>query len=255
MNMDGIEWKRKKWGVFARIWFYFNEWAGSLLADHLIADHPKIQERYSGRRKSSDVTMIPYGADDVTQADELLIKQYGLQANEYAVYIARPEPENSLFEVVTAFSKTSRGYPLIILSRMMPETNKFHKKVMSEASDEVQFLGAIHEREIVNALRYFSKYYIHGHTVGGTNPSLVEALGAGSPVLAHANEFNRWVAGEGAHYFNTAEELETMFDSFVTNQHQLESLRTMSKCRFLDSFTWDRILSEYERLLTKYLQS
>ena len=75
--------------------------------------------------------------------------------------------------------------------------------------DEVMFVGAIYDLPVVQALRFYARFYVHGHTVGGTNPSLVEALGAGSPVLAHANRFNRWVAGEKALFFSSETECET----------------------------------------------
>ena len=98
-------------------------------------------------------------------------------------------PANSILEIVTAFSRKPRGMKLVVLGRYDPEMS-YHKQVMDAASDEVMFPGAIYDKATVSALRFHSALYAHGHQVGGTNPSLVEAMGAGSAVLAHGNHFN-----------------------------------------------------------------
>jgi hypothetical protein len=97
---------------------------------------------------------------------------------------------DSILEIVAAFSRKPRGMKLVVLGRYDPEV-PYHKQVMDAASDEVMFPGAIYDKAAVSALRFYSSLYVHGHQVGGTNPSLVEAMGAGSAVLTHGNHFNR----------------------------------------------------------------
>ena len=120
------------------------------------------------------------------------------------------------------------------------------------ASDEIVFLGAIYNKEIVRALRFHARLYVHGHQVGGTNPSLVESLGAGNAVLAHDNPYNRWVAGDGACYFkddaSCAVQLERILDDFVL----LESMAVAGRIRHSQAFTWEQVLAEYEDLLIKW---
>jgi glycosyltransferase involved in cell wall biosynthesis len=95
--------------------------------------------------------------------------------------------------------------------------------------------------------------YVHGHQVGGTNPSLVEALGAGNPIVAHDNRFNRWVAGEGAAYFRDAASFSALMDELLPAAPRLDSLRQHGMRRFKDRFRWNRVLHEYEDLLMHHL--
>ena len=105
----------------------------------------------------------------------------------------------------------------------------------------------------LEAMRFHSTAYIHGHQVGGTNPSLVEALGAGNAVIAHDNRFNRWVAGEGAVYFDSAESLSALMRELLSSAMALENLRRLGELRFVSAFTWPSILEQYERLLERFL--
>lgn len=252
INMDGIEWKRAKWSALERAWLYVNERMGCWLGNHLIADHPEIQNHLATRVSANKITMIPYGADLVVSADQELLVPYGVQPEKYALVVARPEPENSIFEIVSAFSQKPRGFELLLLGRY-EESHLYHKKVMDAASNEVRFLGPIYDKPVVEALRYYTRLYVHGHQVGGTNPSLVEALGAGSAVLAHDNKFNRWVAGPGAHYFSDTDSCSREFDRLLGNQDELLSMKQASLTRHEEDFTWEKILGTYEQLLARWI--
>lgn len=250
INMDGIEWRREKWGAIAKTWFWLNERAGCWIGNHLVADHPKIKEHLATRVSAEKISMIPYGGDEVTEADETLLAPYGLEPWRFSVVIARPEPENSFLEMVRAFSIRPRGHRLVVLGNFTPDLNAYHRQVMDAASDEVIFPGAIYESLVVQALRFFSCFYMHGHRVGGTNPSLVEALGAGCAVIAHDNHFNRWVAGTGAAYFKDESDCAALFDRLLGDDEALARMKAGSRTRFMEHFTWPRILREYEELLT-----
>lgn len=252
INMDGIEWRRDKWGAIAKTWFWLNERAGCLVGNHLIADHPKIKDHLATRVRAEKITMIPYGGDEVTNADPTLLKAYGIEPENFSVIIARPEPENSFLEMVRAFSKKTRNHKLVVLGNFSPESNPFHKQVMAAASNEVIFPGAIYEAPVVQALRFHSRFYLHGHRVGGTNPSLVEALGAGCAVIAHDNHFNRWVAGPEAAYFADESACANLFDRLLTDDDTVLLMKAASCKRFHERFTWDRVLREYEELLTRW---
>lgn len=255
INMDGIEWKRQKWRALERAWLYLNDWLGCLLGNHLIADHPEIARHLQTRVPADKITMIPYGADKVTAADAALLGEYALQPDQYAIVIARPEPENSILEIVEAFSRKPRGLKLALLGRYDPETTPYHRRVLDAASDEVMFLGPIYEKAKVDALRKFALLYIHGHSVGGTNPSLVEALGAGLPVLAHDNAFNRWVAGEEARYFSSTDSCAALFDALLSDSSLLSLMGAASSRRHLERFTWEQVLGDYESLFRPFLSS
>lgn len=253
-NMDGIEWSREKWGPIAKAWFYLNDWAGCWLGNHLIADHPEIARHLSTRARKAKITTIPYGGDSVESADPQSVEALGLTPGRYLTLVARPEPENSILDVVRGFSMRPRGYALAVLGNYDCERNAYHRAVQEAASAEVKFLGAIYDKTKVQALRFHSAAYVHGHRVGGTNPSLVEALGASNPVLAHDNKFNRWVAGASARYFSDAQSCSTMLDEILASEEVRLQMREGSRKRFLEAFTWPDVLKQYEELLERFLR-
>ena len=124
----------------------------------------------------------------------------------------------------------------------------YHAELKAAASDEVIFPGAIYEHPKVQALRKHARFYIHGHRVGGTNPSLVEALGAGNAILAMNNDFNAWVAGKGATYFNTVEDCAESITKLFADGDLASTLRAGAEAQF-EAFTWPAILAQYEALL------
>lgn len=253
-NMDGLEWRRDKWNMPERVWLWLNERFGCWLGQHLIADHPCIKDHLATRVPASKITMIPYGAHHITSANVELLVPFNLAAGEYSVIIARPEPENSILEMVQAFSRKQRDHTLMVLGKF-EDDNVFHQQVLAAASREVKFVGAIYDTEVVGALRFFCRFYLHGHKVGGTNPSLVEALGAGNAVIAHKNKFNRWVAGDGAAYFENSAECARLFDILLEDDVVLAQMRTASRLRFSANFTWPQVLAEYELLLESWLST
>lgn len=253
INMDGIEWSRAKWGPVAKTWFWLNDWAGCWLGNHLVADHPKIKVHLSSRVREDKITMIPYGADAVADAPVDAVHALGLEPGRFLSVIARAEPENSLLEIVSGFSLKPRGYQLAVLGKYEPEKNAYHRAVMEAAGPEVIFLGAIYDKAVVQALRFHSAAYIHGHQVGGTNPSLIEAMGAGNPVIAHDNQFNRWVAGDSARYFSSADDCSDRLDEVLSRPEVLGEMKVGILRRHQEAFTWENVLAEYEVLLSKWL--
>jgi glycosyltransferase involved in cell wall biosynthesis len=254
INMDGIEWKRDKWGKLERAWLYLNDWAGCLIGNRLIADHPAIARHLATRVPESKIATIPYGADPVDAVDPAPVRALGLTPGAYLTLIARPEIENSVLQIVRAFSAKPRGVTLAVLGNYQPKTVPYHREVMDAAGPEVRFLGAIYDAPTVQALRRWSLLYVHGHTVGGTNPSLVEALGAGNAVLAHQNRYNYWVAGPEAMYFGTEAECRAAFDDILFEPDRLAEMAIGSALRHLEEFRWDRVLLRYEQLLARLIR-
>jgi glycosyltransferase involved in cell wall biosynthesis len=252
MNMDGLEWKRAKWSYLQRLWLRLNEQMGILLSDHLIADHPEIGKHLARYTSEERITVIPYAAEEVTEADPTLVKALGLEPQEYVIVIARAEPDNFLLEIVRGFSQKPRGLKLVILGRYSPDTNSNHRRVMDAAGPEVLFLGSIYEVDLVRALRLFARAYIHGHRVGGTNPSLVESLAAGNPVIAHDNRFTRAVAGEQQEYFTSAEDLSLTLDRVLGDPERLNQMAMTSRSRHGEFFIPATVLTAYETLLERF---
>lgn len=252
MNMDGLEWRRAKWNWIQRAWLYANERLGCALSDHLIADHPEIARRLARRVTASRISTIPYGADPVTSSDPSILSRYHVRPYQYCLIVARPEPENSILEMIQAFSHHPRKHALLVLGDVTPRTCAYHSKLIRAASNEVSFLGALYDRRTLTTLRRYCTLYLHGHQVGGTNPSLVEAMAAGSPILAHDNPFNRWVAADASRYFTDSESCLRELNALLENTPKLRSLAAKAEERFHRHFRWESILPLYESLLAEY---
>jgi len=248
MNMDGIEWKRGKWGRIAKFWFWLNESFGRMFSDLMIADHPEIEKHLRRFGTKKPIVMIPYGSHEITEAmvDEKILTLWNLTKNGYALVIARVEPENSVLEIVQGFSMQKRNFKLVIVGPV-EEKNAYHTEVLKAANSEVIFTQAQYDVTVTRTLRFFAKFYCHGHTVGGTNPSLLESMGAGSAILAHDNLFNQWVAGDGAKYFKNAEECGRMMGEMESAG--LNTGRDLVYNRFQAQFRWGNILDLYEKSL------
>ena len=257
MNMDGMEWQRAKWGMLEKAWLYVNERAGCRLSQHLIADHPHIGRHLQTRTRPEKISVIPYGSDlierrlgESTVEQQTVLERIGVVSKRFATVIARAEPENSIIDIVRAFSSKPRDMRLVVLGTYYPDRVKYHADVFAAASPEVVFPGAIYDKFTVETLRRHSLFYFHGHQVGGTNPSLLEAMGAGNAVLAHDNFFNRWVAQNGALYFSDAAGCERAIEQTLADPLQCAKRGELNRSRAEDVFNWDEILQSYMELLT-----
>lgn len=253
INMDGIEWARSRWGRLRQAILWSNERVACWIGDELIADHPEIRRYLLTRAPARKITTITYGAAAVEQASPEFPRSLGLEPGRYLTLIARPIPENSILELVQGFSARPRNVDLVILGNYRPDEDEYHRAVVEAASDQVRFVGAIYEPESVQALRFHSLGYLHGHTVGGTNPSLVEAMGAGNPVIAHDNPYNRWVADAAGIYFSDVAEADAAITRLSEEPGLSAELSAAARSRHAAEFTWEHVAGQYEELLFKVL--
>lgn len=252
INMDGMEWTRRRWGVLRQGILLGNERFAGLVGSVLIADHPHIAtylRRHFGSRR---VVTIAYGAHAVHDAPTRPLEDLGLTPGGYVSVICRPIPENNVLEIVQAWSRSRRGLDLVVLGTFDP-SDPYHAQVLAAASGEVRFLGAIYDPDVVSSLRFHSRAYVHGHTVGGTNPSLVEAMAASNAVIAHDNVYNRFVAGEGNRFFESADDLARHLDTLLDDDAALSSMGRASRSRYEHEYTWEHIGGLYESVLLRAL--
>ncbi len=248
INMDGMEWTRARWGLAKQGILLGNERFAGWVGDLLIADHPEIARylrRHFGRRR---VVTIAYGAHEVTSAPSGPTRELGLVPGGYAMVVCRPIPENSVSEIVAAWSRRPRGMQLLVVGPYSEE-DPYARQVRAAASAEVLFPGPIFDPERLSALRFHAAWYLHGHTVGGTNPSLVEAMAAGNAVIAHGNVYNRWVAGSDNEYFTTEDDLARLLDRLVSDEDRRRAMGESSRSRYRAEFTWTHIGDQYEEAL------
>ncbi len=251
VNMDGIEWRRSKWSILVRIWFYINEHLAMWLGDILVADHPVIAERLCRKVDPARVIMIPYGAHRIVEPELQFLEAEGLDPSGYALVVARPEPENSILEIVQGFVAAKLPGKLVLLGEYDTSRNRYHRAVVASANQQVHFLGAIYDQTKVETLRSQAWLYIHGHQVGGTNPSLVEALAAQCPILAHDNPYNAWVAGADMAFFRDAASCAGQLKALCGDSARLGRMRHAAKERFEALFQLEPMYERYLEVLTK----
>ncbi|MBY0464127.1 MAG: DUF1972 domain-containing protein [Burkholderiales bacterium] len=252
LNVDGLEWARTKWGVLARTYLRWMEWVSSWAPSRIIADAQAIADHFRGRfPRAVPCSFIAYGADemDATLHDPALLNAWGLMPRQYALVVARPEPENHVLEMIRGYRQSGRVEPLVVVGDVQPVT-KYQELLLAEASDQVKFLGGVYDAAVLSCLRVNAACYLHGHSVGGTNPSLLEALACGNPTIAHDNPFNREVARDAAWYFSSLSELASCL-SQVMDMPEAARITAQIRSRQVirDHYTWDGIADAYAHLI------
>ncbi len=245
VNMDGLEWKRTKWSSFAKLYLRINEWFAARFAKKLIADAQGILEHLdSAYNISHKAVMIPYGAVLCDEQPNIeIVKELGFTPNEYYLIVCRLEPENHLKEIILGFVESNSKSQLIIVGDHKCGT-KYVEELVEMSDARVLFIGTIYDQEKLNSLRYYCKTYLHGHSVGGTNPSLLEAMAVGNSVIAHDNIFNREVTGEQAIFFSNPYELANTFNQLEDNG-TCDQQKLQLKNRIETIYNWEIIVDTY----------
>lgn len=252
INVDGLEWARSKWGRGARAYLRCMEWVTTRAATRLIADAEAIAQRFRETYpRGAPSSFIAYGAELVQaqDVDPSVLAVWGLEAYRYMLVVARPEPENHILEIIQGYVMHGGEWPLVIVGDVSGAT-AYQQQLKQHASDRVRFVGGIYDAGQLASLRVHAACYLHGHSVGGTNPSLLEALACGNWVLAHDNPFNREVARDAAEYFHTPEELARSLDQVVAQADALQAGRSQrARDIVAEHYTWDGIADAYEALM------
>jgi len=207
-NLDGLEWKRAKWSKLIQKLTKKLEKYGVKHSDYLIADNVGIQD-YIRQEYNLEAEVISYGAVDILPPNDTYLNQYGITKGTYFLTIARLEPENNLEIIFDGYISSNKKAPYYVVGNHNTAYGKFLKKKYKNKG--IIFLGGIFNKIHLDNIRYYSKLYIHGHSVGGTNPALLEAMAAKTLILAHNNQFNKSVLGENAFYFSSSDELSKLF--------------------------------------------
>lgn len=251
INMDGIEWARAKWNFAGKIYFKIMEAIAVRIANRIIADAEGIKQFLQDRHKHiSPCSVIPYGANVVDSAPDIsLFSGLNLQPNQYYLIVCRLEPENYVLEIIKGFAAAESKLPLVVVGNNKTDTP--YIKMLKAVNDRhIMFIGVVYDKAKLWALRYYCKAYFHGHSVGGTNPSLLEALGCGNIVIAHDNLFNREVVGESGLYFKTADEIPSLI-SLVENMDDKQRADVSNKARQIikERYNWDIVTDMYLKTL------
>lgn len=208
-NMDGMEWKRTKYNKWVQRFLRFSEWLVVRMSHQLVADSLGIQA-YLARRYRKEAFYSAYTATIPAQYDTAILDHHHLAPGAYDLLIARMEPENNIEMVIEGHRQSASAVPLIIIGGIHASYGQY--LFLKYNSPNIQFRGAIYDKEVLDNLRHHSRFYFHGHSVGGTNPSLLEAMACGCRIIAHDNEFNNTVLNGEALYFKTPGELKQVME-------------------------------------------
>ncbi len=201
-HVDGLEWQRGKWGPTGQRYYRMAESLAVRWSDALIADAQGIADYYS-REFSAETELIAYGAPITKPEDAVRIAELDLAPGKYHLVVARFEPENHVLEAVQGYVASRAELPLVVVGSA-PYADEYTAKVYAAADDRVRLLGGVWDQEQLDQLYAHALTYLHGHSVGGTNPSLLRAAGAGAYTLAFDVSFNREVIGDQGEYWRSA---------------------------------------------------
>lgn len=249
-NMDGMEWKRSKYSKKVQKFLQFAEKKAIKSSHYLIADSLGIK-KYIEEKYHKDATYIAYGAEPFTTAREDVLEQYNVTKYNYNLIIARFEPENNIEMILDGIVESQDHKVVLIIGN--PDNNFGNRlKKKFETYNNIQFIGAIYNKEHLDNLRCFSNIYFHGHSVGGTNPSLLEAMAAKAMIAAHKNEFNYSVLENRALYFSNASEVKKLVQTL--KREHFENLIQDNFDTIINEFNWNKINESYLKLFEKSIR-
>lgn len=248
-NMDGLEWKRSKYSALTRRFLKYAERLAIKHSDHFVADSLGIQT-YLQNQFGINSTYIPYGAICFNTPDIVELAPFNIQAGTYDLVIARFEPENNIESVIKGYLNSKTDRQLVIVGDYSKTYGQhLYSKYANE--EKLVFLGSIFNKKQLDNLRYYSHVYFHGHSVGGTNPSLLEAMATKCLIVAHDNVFNRSILQEDAFYFKTELEISELLKTLTKEENNKKIESNFTKINSI--YNWEKVNQSYENLFNEKL--
>jgi glycosyltransferase involved in cell wall biosynthesis len=253
-NVDGLEHLRKKYSLFQRAAVYLLQNYAAAGSSRIIADSHSVEKYWMKRfpKIKGKIRMISYGAGDCEPFDPSVLDALGLEKNEYFLAVARLVPENNVLEMVDAMRHYIGRKKLVITGKL--EDTPYVRQLKENSNDKVLFTDAIYDKRILDSLRQGCYIYLHGHSVGGTNPSLLEALKAGCGCICHDNVFNREVTGDSQLYFDTWDDLSIILNLLEHKAADIDELKMRAAHRS-QNYTWGKIFNSYIELFNRLLKN
>ena len=248
IHVDGLEWQRDKWRGAGRAYYRWAERSAVRHGDALIADARGIAHYYMSEM-AAPTELISYGAPVQLRPSTERLGELGLARKGFHVVVARFEPENHVDVIVAGYVRSKAILPLVVVGSA-PYAMEYTKRVHARAGEDprVRMLGGVYDQELLDQLYAGALTYAHGHSVGGTNPSLLRAMGAGTAVLAWDVAFNREVAGARGRYFGDESVLAGLFEAAEASPGEAladgRALREIARTEY----RWDDVALAYENL-------
>ncbi|MCZ4244156.1 DUF1972 domain-containing protein [Pedobacter punctiformis] len=244
-NMGGLEWKRSKYGPLLRKFIHLAEKLAVYNCDNLISDSLGIQS-YLLKKFEKISQYIPYGAYIFNDPDEKILADFQLSKYKYDLFIGSLEPENSLEIILDGVVKAQVDRDFLVVGNRLTRNGKFLQNKYRKYAN-IKFLGSIYDDKGLNNLRYFSNLYFHGHTLGGTHPLLLEAMACRSLISANDNEFNRFIVGNDAMYFQTVEDITKQMLAKGKESQEYSYYLDNNAFKIKNYYSWKNIGERYER--------
>jgi glycosyltransferase involved in cell wall biosynthesis len=246
MNVDGLEWRRGKWGIAGRTWYRLGEWLSVRWSSVLVTDAEEVRTYYRVRH-DTDSVMVPYGAD-LLERDLPLPVDLDVRPDDYILYVSRWERENNPVLVARAHAAAGTATGLVMLGHATYD-DELDREVKAAAAPNAILPGSVFG-PTYTALQSNARCYIHATEVGGTHPALIEAMGAGNLCLVLDTPENREVAGPDSWYFAGEDDLVDLLRKVdKLSKSELSGLRTASRDRAAELFSWERVGQDYLKLL------
>ncbi|ALX66289.1 DUF1972 domain-containing protein [Microbacterium sp. XT11] len=248
LHMDGLEWRRSKWGPRGKAYYRWAEQFGVRTGDALIADAPGIADYYA-HQFQVPTELIRYGAPILESVADARLDELSLAPGGYHLIVARFEPENHVLEIVEGYRRSSATLPLVVVGSA-PYSSEYTQRIQraAQGDDRIRLVGGVYDQELLDALYFHALTYDHGHSVGGTNPSLLRAMGAGTAVLAFDVPFNREVTADDGWFFTTPADAATAFEAAERDPEATREAGTRARERARDAFRWEDVTDAYEDL-------
>ncbi len=250
-NMDGMEWKRAKWKGIARKVILISEKLAVKKSHSIITDNICIHHYYKAKY-GIDTNYIPYGADSCSIFSNEALEKLSLIKNNYYMLVTRLEPENNIEMIIEGVINSDCNEKLIIISYSNTKHGNFLKKKY-ESNSKIIFHGSNYDISELNSLRHFSKAYFHGHSIGGTNPSLLEAMASEAFIIANKNIYNEDILGDDALYFNNSTDIARILNTISKYLDSKEIFVNNNKQKISQKYSWDIIISQYDNLFKELL--
>jgi glycosyltransferase involved in cell wall biosynthesis len=248
MNVDGLDWTRDKWGPVARAYFRSAARSAVRFCTRLVTDAEAMRSYYR-EHFGVDSEMIAYGADVERSTNPERIAPFGVERDGYYLIVSRLIPENSLVTMLEGFRNSHTTRKLIVVGSAN-YADAFHTKLREIAASDprIVMVGHVHDQAALKELWCNCHAYLHGHSVGGTNPALLRAMGYGCCVLALDTVFNREALGDTGLFFSNIASVGALVDEVDTSSGEAAALGERASVRILERYTWEKITDQYERL-------
>ena len=251
VNPDGLGFKRGKWAWWKKIALFGQFLFGAMFSKYIICDSIGISDFFKNTfKRTKNVFVAEYGSNlnTVEQCKDFNCQDYlnslKIMKESYFLIVSRLEPENNVETVIKGYLKSSQNSELIVVGNI----NTLHaKQLIKLSSKKVRFIGGVYDENKLSTLRLYCKAYFHGHSVGGTNPSLLEAMGSGNLTIAHDNIFNREVLDNKAYFFSNSNDVADIIEIIESknNKEMISSLKEASTLRIKNYYSWENIARKY----------